>query len=167
MIRFVLHLCVCVLVCVALSGCRENTSPNPTKPSTLNPDTWNVRGVYQGHIWYYGKSRLSCDDVCASHGGIDQAGMNLIGSKTSEQMCSAVLDELGFPVNSYETGNARYLPYSIDVSSYSQQWQVGCGYASSYGETGVRLLYYPSNNAASGPNDDEFAVLYRVCACQQ
>lgn len=167
MIRSVLRLCVCVFVCVTLSSCEEANSSSPTKPSSLHSDTWNARGVYQGHIWYYGKSRLSCDEVCAPYGGIDEAGMRLIGSQTSERMCRTVLDELGFPVNTYETGEARYWPYAINAGTYAPQWQVGCGYASSYGETGVRLLYYPANHAANGPSDPDLAVLSRVCACQQ
>lgn len=166
MIRTILRVCVGALMCLIVSSCEEANSSSPTKPLTLNQDTWNARGVYQGHIWYYGHNRLACDAVCRPHGGVDEAGMSLIGSQTSERMCRAVLDELGFPVNTYETGEARYWPYVINVSTYAPQWQVGCAYASSYGENGVRLLYYPANHAASGPEGEDFAILNRVCACQ-
>jgi hypothetical protein len=82
-------------------------------------------------------------------------------------MCRRVLDELKVPVNEYETSEAKYLPHAVNVYTQSAQWHVGCAYASSYADAGIRLLYYPSNNTANGPEGSEFALLYRVCACQQ
>lgn len=158
---------ILMIFLMMVSGCQNTDSSSPTEPKTLQADTWNARVTYQGHVWYYGKSRLSCEDVCGPHGGCDEAGMALIGSGTSAAMCRNVMNELGVPVNSYEVGEARFLPHKVDMSRQPPQWQVGCGYAASYGETGIRLLYYPSNPGASGPADPEFSELFRICACQQ
>lgn len=154
-------------VFILLNSCQKTESSSPAEPFALNATTWSARVVFRGHTWYYGKSRLSCDEVCAPHGRCDDAGMSLIGYRSSEQMCRRVLDELGVPVNEYETGEARYLPHTVNMYTQSVQWQVGCAYASSYVDGGIRLLYYPVSNAASGPEGSEFALLYRVCACQQ
>jgi hypothetical protein len=151
-----------------LNSCQKTESSSPTEPAALSAKTWSARVVFRGHIWYYGNSRLSCNEVCEPHGGCDDAGMSLIGSgEASEQMCRRVLDELKVPVNEYATGEARYLPHAVNVYKQPAQWQVGCAYASSYVDGGIRLLYYPSTNAANGPDGPEFASLYRVCACQQ
>jgi hypothetical protein len=155
-----------ITVLVLLNSCEKTESSSPTEPAALSAKTWNARVAFRGHIWYYGNSRLSCNEVCEPYGGCDDAGMSLIGSGSSEQMCRRVLDELRAPVNEYETGEARYLPHAVNVYKQTTQWQVGCAYASSYVDGGIRLLYYPSDNAANGPEGPEFASLYRVCACQ-
>jgi hypothetical protein len=158
---------VLLLMLVILNSCRATTSPTLTEPSTLQTDTWSARVIYQGHIWYYGQNRLSCQQVCAPHGGCDRAGMALIGSKTSAPICRAVLNELGVPINAYETGDARHVPHVVDVSWQSAQWRVGCAYVAPYGDAGIRLLYSPASAVANGPDDPEFAMLNRACACNK
>lgn len=161
---------VLVAIFIVILSCSRNNTSNPTEPSSSiisGNGAWSKRAVHAGYYWYHGGSRLSCDEVCAARGGCNEAGMALIGSSASDDLCREVLDVLEFPVNSYESGENRYMPHKLDVTNYPLTWHIGCGYASSYVNGGVRLLYYPTNCAANGPDDADFATLYRVCACNQ
>jgi hypothetical protein len=56
---------------------------------------------YGGYCWYTAgyNSNLSCNDVCAIHGGVNDATRNFAGSAGTDENCSGVLTALGYPNN--------------------------------------------------------------------
>lgn len=54
-----------------------------------------------GYCWYLGSDSTSCESVCASHGGYNEATRAYAGSNGSAANCQAVLSALGIPYSAF------------------------------------------------------------------
>ena len=102
--------------------------------------------------WYLGAQGLSCNQVCAGHGGCDQAGVTYAGSQESVAVCTAVLNALGAPP---------------DADGVTESKQVGlptgCSVVMTTGTVPLApawIVFYSGDCAASFPDD------LLACACQ-
>jgi hypothetical protein len=122
----------------------------PPATTTTSEPGINCDGVpLDGYCWYLGGDGLSCDQVCASHGGCNHEGIVYAGSEGSASVCTAVLYALGAPPG--EGGVA-----TVTVSS---MFPTGCIVSN---DPPVRwyVVTYGTNCSASHPGNR------RACACQ-
>jgi hypothetical protein len=71
-----------------------------------------------GHCWYFGPENLSCDMVCATHGGYDEATRAHAGSDGSPSNCQNLLKALGVPLdNFYQTKQGGLGCFALQTTS--------------------------------------------------
>lgn len=106
--------------------------------------------LVEDYCWYLGAQGQSCDVVCASHGGYDEATRTYAGSEGSNSNCYTVLAAVGAPVG-----------YSDNVTTESNWAGLGCCYWY-YNERArwTRDDLSPTNSRASYP------TIHRICACK-
>ncbi|HAW51060.1 MAG TPA: hypothetical protein DCX54_01845, partial [Flavobacteriales bacterium] len=74
--------------------------------------------IVDGYCWYLGREGLSCNDVCASHGGYDSATRTYAGSSGSSVKCWRVITSLNITLDDfYETAQSGRGCFVIRSSS--------------------------------------------------
>ena len=133
-------------------------APTPTATDTRVPTptdtpvtiTVKCAGVKVGEFcWYFGKENLSCDEVCSSHGGYDEATRSYAGSDGSQANCKSVLTALKVTLdNFFETSQGGIGCFAIQTTSGNY-----FGYWDQQPTTGSATSVTPGRR--------------RICACQK
>jgi len=130
------------------------TAPPPTKPPSADsvPEHPNVTcgGTdLEGACWYFGGENLSCEMVCSSHGGYNDATRNYAGSDGTSANCQNVLNKLSIPLdNFYKTTQGGLGCFALQTTSGNY-----FGYWDSQPTTATATYSIPGRR--------------RLCACQQ
>jgi hypothetical protein len=110
---------------------------------------WCNGVIVGGFCWYFGADSVSCEAVCADHGGYDEATKAFAGSDGSANNCREVIVALQVPIeDTYETAQGGIGCFAIQTTSgkYRVLWDEHPTTASAvYGVPGR----------------------HRVCACQK
>jgi hypothetical protein len=76
-------------------------TPTYTPPNENSSDSGNLEPASTcsgtevgGYCWYFGDENLSCNGVCASHGGYDDATRTYAGSDGSSNNCKSIITAL-------------------------------------------------------------------------
>jgi hypothetical protein len=109
-----------------------------------------------GFCWYFGVDSASCQTVCASHGGYDEATRTYAGSAGSAANCRQVFQALGIPLGDfYETSQGGIGCFAIQNTSgrYNQYWDKQPTTASAtYGVPGRRRVCACTAKPAQAPS---------------
>jgi hypothetical protein len=123
----------------------------PPPPGGGTPDTGPTCNGTEvgGSCWYFGTENVSCDAVCASHDGYDNATRAYAGSDGSSGNCKRVLQALNIPLDDFfETTQGGIGCFAVQTTSgnYYGYWDSEPTTAgATYGTPGRR----------------------RICACQR
>lgn len=102
-----------------------------------------------GAYWYYAADvNVSCETVCASHGGYDEATGSFAGSGGTNEDCGAVLDAVGAPATVTDVSNT--VPGSVGI---------GCAF--------MPNLIMRVRDKAATTADAVNVWARRVCACKE
>lgn len=69
----------------------------PAPPDNSASGAVNLAGAF----WYFGAENVSCDEVCTSHGGYNEATRTYAGSDGTAENCQAVLQALQLPIQDF------------------------------------------------------------------
>lgn len=118
---------------------------------TINPPAPCDGVVVGGHCWYWGRifEDDNCDEVCATHGGCNDATLTYAGSEGTDANCGAVMTALGAP---------NPTPVTPWPGSYSGVSGLGCGSDFSDVATTIRVLSSTTSSAG-------LMHFRRACAC--
>lgn len=127
-------------------GSGGNTSPDSGNNQPADP----CSGIEVGEFcWYLGAEDLSCDVVCADHGGYQLATRTYSGSDGSPENCRDLLGSLGLIVEDfYETTQGGIGCFAIQITSGNY-----------YGYWDTQPTTASATSATPGRR--------RVCACQR
>jgi hypothetical protein len=134
------YLKICLLLMLAIS-CGENGG---NAPGTATEETC-AGNVVGGFCWYLA-SNVSCDSICATHGGYNEATRSYAGSDGTDANCRDVADALGIPGTTVTV---------VTPDNGFDGW--GC-----ISDNGIRLRHqFPTNSTANS------AGVARACACNE
>ena len=98
---------------------------NPPGDATKEPVSTCGGMELEGSCWYFGGENLSCDAVCASHGGYNNATNTYAGSSGSAGNCKNVITSLNITLDDFfETTQGGLGCFAIQTTSgnYSGYW---------------------------------------------
>lgn len=92
----------------------ENTPQDVTKEPTSTCGGTEVGGF----CWYFGNENLSCNGVCASHGGYNDATRTYAGSDGSPNNCKSIITALNITQDDFfETTQGGLGCFAIQTTS--------------------------------------------------
>jgi len=100
---------------------------SPTREITKEPTSTCNGTEVGGFCWYFGDVNLSCNVVCALHGGYNDATRTYAGSDGSPNNCKTILTALNIIQDDfYETAQGGIGCFTIQNTSgnYSGFWRV-------------------------------------------
>lgn len=110
-----LFLSVVIMLLVAACGVNGGKVPSSISPSSNSCDGNLVADA----CWYLGNNGESCDDVCADHGGYNQATLTFAGSEGNVNNCNQVADEISMGGSTVTNSTSCYYGYGCLYDLYS------------------------------------------------
>jgi hypothetical protein len=162
------------VICAGMNSCRKSND-NPVEPQS-NKCVYDKKGKeFEGHIWHYtgpsercdadnfydqvvGESWLSCDALCADHGGCDESGFAYMKSQT----CQTLLEMFQVP----DRENVAWIRISLDEA---QTAGLGCGFADQDYYPFMPFFISPASCSADENYTDAYYIkngFWRVCPCK-